>query len=69
MICKWKEGVGGREEKWELASCVAVGDLYTISELCASWQAVYLSDRVRHLALYNTRCTLPVVRSRVVTRW
>jgi hypothetical protein len=37
MICKGKEGLGGREEKWELASCVVVGKLYAVSELCGSW--------------------------------
>jgi hypothetical protein len=36
MICKGKEGVGGREEKWELASCVAVSKLDAVGELCGS---------------------------------
>ena len=36
MIRKEKEGVEGREEKWELASYVVVSKLYAISELCGS---------------------------------
>jgi len=41
MICKGKEGVEGREEKWELASCVVVSKLDAVSELWGSWQVVY----------------------------
>ncbi len=41
IICKGKEGVRGKEEKWELASCVAVSKLYAVSELCGSWPAVW----------------------------
>jgi len=37
MICKRKEGVEGREEKWELASYVVASKLYAVSELCGSW--------------------------------
>ena len=37
MICKGKEGVEGREEKWELASYVVGSKLYAVSELCSSW--------------------------------
>ena len=37
MICKGKEGVEGREGKWELASYVVVSKLYAVSELCSSW--------------------------------
>jgi hypothetical protein len=36
MICKGKEGVGGKEGKMELASCVAVGRLCTVGNLCGS---------------------------------
>jgi len=37
MTCKGKEGVEGREEKWELASCLVVSKLYAVSELCGNW--------------------------------
>src|SRR3954469_26079495 len=44
-----------------LGKTVVVGDLCTISELCGSLQAVYLSDRIRRFALYNTRYTFLLV--------
>ena len=44
MTYKGKEGIGGREEKWELASCVAIGKLYTVGRLRGSWQAVVVGD-------------------------
>ena len=33
-----------------LASCVVVGELYTFSELCGRWQAIYRWRVVRPLA-------------------
>jgi hypothetical protein len=43
MICKGKEGV----DSWQ---AVAVGDLYIISELCGSWEAMYRWQALWRLA-------------------
>jgi hypothetical protein len=57
MICK-------RKGKWELASCMAVGklctvgNLYIISELCGSWQAMYRWQPLWQLVSCGSwRCT------------